>query len=61
MFEKGQVGPALDQMLRIVEPSAKILFNIGVLHLKMGNVADADEVNIDSVLLLTVVHWPNAS
>ncbi|XP_033643066.1 histone-lysine N-methyltransferase 2D-like isoform X2 [Asterias rubens] len=44
MFEKGQVGPALDQMLRIVEPSAKILFNIGVLHLKMGNVADADEV-----------------
>ncbi|XP_038045651.1 uncharacterized protein LOC119720162 isoform X2 [Patiria miniata] len=44
MFEHGQVGPALDHLLRITEPPAKILFNIGMLHLKLGNVYEAEKV-----------------
>ncbi|XP_022109797.1 proline-rich protein 12-like isoform X2 [Acanthaster planci] len=43
MFERGQVGPALDQMLRIIDPTAKIMFNIGMLHQKLGNIQEADE------------------
>ncbi|XP_003726751.2 uncharacterized protein LOC576602 isoform X1 [Strongylocentrotus purpuratus] len=43
-FERGESSEALNQLNSIVDPSAKILYNIGILQKSLGQLEDANSI-----------------